>query len=195
MAYYMRLFTKSRSQPSVGELHAAIEATTGVAPVLAIEPGVELNWNQLVVCTPSGRQVCVLERNSRGDGLFEEELGECKDELLDCAPRRGVEWVLQFLDAACATYAVRFLEAGFEDGVQPSPSGVLASLKSILGGIIQADAEGFTNEEGYSVVWQFSDKATGKWNFAVLEDDGLWRTVSFDLSDDQQRQAFQHGTI
>ena len=38
--------------------------------------------------------------------------------------------------------------------------------------ILQADDEGFTNEEGYHIVWQFSDSVSGPWNM------GVFRTVS-----------------
>jgi hypothetical protein len=42
--------------------------------------------------------------------------------------------------------------------------------------IIQADGEGFTNEDGYHIVWQFSDSVSGPWNMGVLQD-GVWRPL------------------
>ena len=197
MAYYLRLFTKSHVQPSLDELRNVVVKETGAVPILTLAFGGEGRWYQTIVRTEGGRDICLIERSARGDadGLFEEDIEEFKALLAESQPSRGAQWVAQYLDDAVATYALRYLEAGFEDEVRPSPTGVLWAIKGLLGGIVQADGESFTNEAGYSVVWNFSDSATGHWNFAVLEDDGRWRNVGFDLGDKRQRLAFQQGTI
>ena len=55
--------------------------------------------------------------------------------------------------------------------------------------ILQADNEGFTNEEGFHIVWQFSDSVSGAWNMAVLQD-GTWHHFKMDLGDPDHREAF-----
>jgi hypothetical protein len=60
--------------------------------------------------------------------------------------------------------------------------------------ILQADSEGFTNEEGYHIVWQFSDSVSGPWNMAVLQD-GVWRQFTMDLGDPDHRAAFLEGSV
>jgi hypothetical protein len=62
------------------------------------------------------------------------------------------------------------------------------------GGILQADAEGFTNEDGYHILWQFSDGAKGQWNMAVL-DQGNWVAFKMNLGDPGQRKAFLEGRV
>ena len=59
---------------------------------------------------------------------------------------------------------------------------------------MQADGEGFTNEEGYHIVWQFSDSVSGPWKMGVLQD-GVWRHFSMDLGDPDHRAAFLKGTV
>ena len=75
-------------------------------------------------------------------------------------------------------------------------SNALHALRSKLwergDAIIQADGEGFTNEEGYHIVWQFSDSVSGPWNMGVLQD-GVWRHFSMDLGDPDHRAAFLKG--
>jgi hypothetical protein len=49
---------------------------------------------------------------------------------------------------------------------------VQSLLWSAADGILQADGEGFSNLDGYHILWQFSDSVKGPWNMAVLNDDG-----------------------
>ena len=60
--------------------------------------------------------------------------------------------------------------------------------------IIQADGEGFTNESGDHIVWQFSDTISGPWNMAVLQD-GAWLNFAMDLGDPEHRAAFLNGEV
>lgn len=50
---------------------------------------------------------------------------------------------------------------------------VYSAIWGIAGGILQADGEGFSNEAGYTILWQFSGSAPGPWNVGVLAD-GRW---------------------
>src|SRR5512135_3082541 len=60
--------------------------------------------------------------------------------------------------------------------------------------IIQADGEGFTNEEGYHIVWQFADHVSGPWKMGVLQD-GVWQHFTMDLGDPDHRSAFLRGAV
>ena len=51
---------------------------------------------------------------------------------------------------------------------------------------------GLTNEEGFHVVWQFSDSVSGPWNMAVLQDD-TWQNFKMDLGYPDHRAAFLNG--
>jgi len=55
-------------------------------------------------------------------------------------------------------------------------------------------AEGFTNEDGYQIVWQFSDSVSGPWNMGVLQD-GIWHHFEMDLGDPDHRVAFLKGRV
>jgi hypothetical protein len=72
---------------------------------------------------------------------------------------------------------------------------VQGSIWNTLGGIMQADGEGFTNREGYHILWQFSDEVTGLWNMAVLTQSGKWRTFQMDLGNLEHRKAFLESQV
>lgn len=197
MAYYLRLFTKRHELATVRSIFDALEARIGFKPSIGLEPGAtETDWRLIQVLTESGSEVCLIEQDARDgdDGMFEEEIAEFQELLEDSLPQRGARWASQYIGGAERVYAVRFLEAGFDD-VSPSPNDVIWAIKDVVGGIIQADDEGISNEDGYTVVWHFAEDVSGPWNFAVLGEEGGWRLVSFDLSDRDKQQAFQGGTL
>ncbi len=76
---------------------------------------------------------------------------------------------------------------------------IVSSIKSIIwskvGGILQSDNEGFSNEDGYHILWQFSDDVTGDWNMAVKNFFGKWINFKMDLSDKKQREEFWAGKV
>jgi len=135
-------------------------------------------------------EVAVLERNPVSEGsVGQDEIAEFLDDTRDCKPESGVEWLHDFLAEVKTIYAFQHLAGSeTEEGLA-----ALHALRTFLWqrgeSIIQADMEGFTNEEGYHIVWQFSDSVSGAWNMAVLQD-GTWHQFQMDLGDPDQREAF-----
>ena len=64
-----------------------------------------------------------------------------------------------------------------------------------VGGIIQADNEGFSNEDGYHILWQFADDVSGNWNMAVKNFFGNWTNFTMNLGDQRQREEFWKGSV
>jgi len=60
--------------------------------------------------------------------------------------------------------------------------------------ILQGDGEGFTNDSGDHILWQFSDDVSGPWWMAVLRD-GAWVRFQMELGDARQREAFRAGRV
>ena len=60
--------------------------------------------------------------------------------------------------------------------------------------IVQADNEGFSNEDGYHILWQFEDSVDGDWSMAVLRD-GQWQRFEMDLGNHKHRESFFEGKI
>ncbi len=194
MPYYTRVLSKDEEFPPLDELAQFIR-TEHPQFKLTLEQGTEDEWESLLLSGNDEVEVAVLERNPVFDGsLGQDEIAEFIDEIEECKPKSGVEWLRDFLTYVKTIYAFQHLQGSETvDG-----SNALHALRSKLwergDAILQADGEGFTNEEGYHIVWQFSDSVSGPWNMGVLQD-GVWRHFSMDLGDPDHRAAFLRGSI
>jgi hypothetical protein len=87
------------------------------------------------------------------------------------------------------------LNAAFVDGNFEIISCIKTKIWNKTKGILQADNEGFSNDRGYHILWQFSDEVTGEWSCAVKNWLGKWDNFIMDLGDTTQRQEFQNGKV
>jgi hypothetical protein len=189
VGYYTRVLSKYEDFPSFEELAQVVQSEHPTFR-LSIEEGTDDQWDSLLLSGEGELEVAVLERNPVSDGsLGQDEIAEFVEETRDCKPSNGVEWLHDFFTEVRTIYAFQHLVGSeTEEGLA-----ALHALRTFLWqrgeSIIQADMEGFTNEDGYHIVWQFSDSVSGAWNMAVLQD-GTWHHFQMDLGDPDQREAF-----
>ncbi|MGD0736413.1 MAG: hypothetical protein ABR976_14765 [Terracidiphilus sp.] len=194
MGYYTRVLSKDEEFPSFVEL-ATFVRDTHPDFKLTVESGGEEEWESLLLAGNDEVEVAVIERNPVADGsLGQDEIVEFIEETTECKPESGVQWLHDFLGEVKTVYAFQHLQGSeMEEG-----GNVLHALRSRLwergDAIIQADLEGFTNEEGFHIVWQFSDSVSGPWNMGVLQD-GTWHHFKMDLGDPDHREAFMAGEV
>lgn len=189
MGYYTRVLSKDAEFPSFDEL---VDFIGSGHPdyKLTVEEGTEEEWESLLLSSSDEVEVAVLERNPVSDGsLGQDEIAEFIEETQDCKPEAGVAWLHEFLAEVKTVYAFQHLQGSeMVDG-----GNALHGLRSHLwergDAILQADNEGFTNEDGYHIVWQFADTVSGAWNVAVLQE-GTWHPFKMDLGDPDHREAF-----
>ena len=194
MPYYTRVLSKDDGFPSIEEL---VEVLRAAHPdyKLTLESGEEDEWESLLLWSVDEVEVAVLERNPVFDGsVGQDEIADFVEELRDCRPESGVEWLSEYLAEVKTVYAFQHLQgAEMVDG-----GNALHALRSALwergDAIIQADGEGFTNEEGFHIVWQFSEDVSGPWNMGVWKDD-VWHHFKMDLGDPEHRAAFLAGEV
>ena len=194
MPYYTRVLSKDEGFPSIEEL---VEVLRAAHPdyKLTLESGEEDEWESLLLWSVDEVEVAVLERNPVFDGsVGQDEIADFVEELRDCRPESGVEWLSEYLADVKTVYAFQHLQgAEMVDG-----GNALHALRSALwergDAIIQADGEGFTNEEGFHIVWQFSEDVSGPWNMGVWKDD-VWHQFKMDLGDPEHRAAFLAGEV
>lgn len=193
MGYYIRTLTPSDQRVPFSELRAALARNHPKARLL-LQEGSEAQWKQLLLAHANGTQIASIERNSVSDPVGAEELQEFRHEIADCMPRAAATWLDHYLSRVRTIHAFQVLAGTKVDNGWD----ILGSLKTALwektGGIIQADREGFTNEDGYHILWQFPEQVTGKWWMAVLEA-GLWVRFQMELGDPNHREAFLAGAI
>ena len=109
-------------------------------------------------------------------------------------PAEAATWLCDFFTRVRCIYAFQILDGtDHKNGWE-----ILAAIKNHIWtaapSILQADREGFTNEDGYHILWQFSDEVEGDWWMGVLQD-GAWQHFQMDLGNRIQRDAFRQGQI
>jgi hypothetical protein len=194
MGYHTRVLSKDEISPSFEELAQFIRSEHPEYN-LTIEDGTEEEWETLLLAGKDGVEVALIERDPVLDGSQgQDEVAEFIEDTQECKPETGVAWLHEFLADVKTVYAFQHLQgADTADG-----GNALHALRSHLwergDSIIQADLEGFTNEDGYHIVWQFSDSVSGPWNMGVFQD-GAWYHFSMDLGDPDHREAFLNGEV
>lgn len=150
-------------------------------------------WTQVLVTSPSGDEICMLERAS--PRTMAREVADLLEDLADREPRSGAVWVGAYLRGTRAVYGCSLLSFGFARAYAGVPSGLLWAIQSILGGgILHVEGQGYANEDGYQITWEFSDRAKGARQMAVLGSAGHWHAFEMELGDETSRQAFRAGT-
>jgi hypothetical protein len=194
VAYYSRVLSKDEEFPAFEELAELIRAGHPDYR-LTVESGEDDEWESLLLASSDEVEVAVIERNPVFDGSTgQDEIADFLEDIQDCRPESGAEWLTEFLEEVKTVYAFQHLQgAEMVDG-----GNALHALRSALwergDAIIQADNEGFTNEEGFHILWQFSDSVSGPWNMGVLQD-GTWQHFKMDLGDPDHRAAFLAGEV
>jgi hypothetical protein len=194
LGYYARVLTTHADCIPVSDLQAAL-AEAQHTGLIEVEAGESANWNQIVLRGADGSEVAAIERNPVVPGsLGAEELAEFADEIAHSSPRSSAEWLKEFFAKVQCIYAFQHLFGSHVEAGFAMLCAVRAKVWSTAPAILQADGEGFTNERGYSIDWQFSDSATGLWWMGLLQD-GAWVHFQVDLGNTQHRDAFMKGQI
>lgn len=194
MGYYTRVLTTEEKCIPVSEIRKAL-TKANLAARVEVEEGSEGDWEQIVLMHPDGTEIAAIERNPVTEGsLGSEELEEFNDELDDAKPESSANWLRSYFPKVKCIYAFQHLsgtetENGFE---------ILSAAKNVLWAtapaILQADYEGFSNEDGYHILWQFSDDVDGTWWMGLLKN-GSWIHFEMDLGSDGHRAAFLSGEV
>lgn len=194
MGYYTRVLSKDEEFPAFHELQEALQANHPEFRLI-LEEGSEEEWETLLLCGLDEVEVALLERNPVYDGsVGQDAVADFLEDMEDCKPETGAQWLAEYLDEVRTVYAFLHLQgADTEEG-----GNALHALRSTLwergDAILQADNEGFTNEEGFHILWQFSDSVSGPWNMGVLQE-GAWQHFEMDLGDPDHRAAFLDGEV
>jgi hypothetical protein len=208
MGYYIRLLTPSTAIPSIADLQEALIDLGYDGVTFAVEETGEDDsddWSFLRVYGDGGVPICDVTRDLLGKGdMVAEELADFRAELKEARPKSAVRWLNERLTETKAIYALQVLIAPPEEDDEENddefsaaaiPNVLLALFQGFLGGVIQGDGEGFSNEEGALIVSQFAEDDEGEWTAAVLNADGSWTTFLLDLGDAAHRAAFEEGRV
>lgn len=138
--------------------------------------------------------IATIERNPVTKGsLAEKELKEFNKEIDDYFPVNARNWLKQYFKRVKTIYVYKILTGTIEDDGWDLLGELRILLHQQLGGISQADNEGFSNEESYHILWQFFEGVSSKWDMATLNEKGKWVTYQIELSDKRAVESFKKG--
>jgi hypothetical protein len=194
MGYYIRVLSTSADCFPVRKLESALQKARVMA-TLAVQAGTPDDWTQVILSHADGREIASIERNPVRDGsLGSEELQEFTDEIADCKPATAVRWLLDYFPRVRCIYAFQLLSGTDYKNGWDILGGVKNRIWSFAPSILQADAEGFSNEDGYHILWQFNDSVDSAWSMGVLRG-GKWIHFQMDLGSRKHREAFFRGDV
>ena len=141
MGYYIRVLTPKPTPVSPVLLQKAAEAY-GATVVGDLGSSA---WDQLVVANEAGEEVCAVECNVVSPGsLAAEEIEEFLAEIADCLPSSGASWLRTYLATVRTIYAFQVLDGTYSENGWEILGSVQETVRSSVGGIVQADNEGFS---------------------------------------------------
>jgi len=192
MGYYIRVLTPSVAPVSLDLVKA--DLVEAKLPTALLSDATGADWSEVQISHLSGEVIVNLTRERHGDDGLDEEIEEFLEDIKLCKPASAARWLADYLPTVRCTYAFQLLH-GTEVGAGWE---ILGSVKNTIhqhvGGIIQADSEGFSNEAGYHILWQFRSTVKGPWWMAVLKE-GQWVHFEMDLGNREHRAAFRKGLV
>lgn len=196
MGYYIRILSKNDKPISIEQIKNRIKNDKIKVKIQIDDYKEGVYWEQFIVSHEEGREICVVERNDVStDSLGQEELNEFLEDVINYEPKKAAEWLQAYLKDIKVIYAFQILSgADINDGWSAIHS-IQGEIWGSNGGIMQSDGEGFTNEEGYHILWQFSDSVDGPWYMSILNDEGKWIKFEMDLGNKNHRKAFIENKI
>ncbi len=196
MGYYIRVLGTSNPNIHIDELINAL-TNNGLTAKFDIDPTETTdNWTVIGVTNADGDDLMQIERNPVIDGeLWKEELEEFREDIKNYKPTSAVKWLDKYFDKVKVIYAFQILNTVDSDDEWNIVDCVKATILEKTGGILQADKEGFSNEKGYHILWQFSDEVEGEFDMAIKNFFGNWTNFRMDLGDPKQREEFWKGKV
>jgi hypothetical protein len=192
MGYYVRVLALKTDTPSLAELRSHLPE----GQELQVEAGEETEWSELILRHKAGPEIALIERNPVVPGeLGEEELNEFIQEIPGEKPESAAKWLVRFLPRVKVIYAFQLLSGTESSNGWDGVDSLRAWIWRKMGGILQADQEGFSNENGHQILWQFASAHDVLWNLAVLDPDGKWIAFEMSLGNPKQKEAFLSGRV
>jgi hypothetical protein len=195
VGYYIRFLTRKKRIITRSRLRDALEEN-GHEVTLELSAGKLRDWTELVLSHPDGREIALIERNHVGGPrtLGVAEIKEFLEETEDAQPASAALWLRKYLRRVKTIYAFQILSGAYVKKGWDAVYCLLDELRLSLGGLTQADDEGFSNEYGFHVLWQFLAGVKGPRNMAVLQD-GVWVPFQIQLGNRKHREAFLRGEV
>ena len=189
MNEFMRLITNSTSEISFENIEEVLEDTDMKMEIVKDESG---KWKELVVKREDTNQVVTIITKSEN---IEEEKKLLTEGLADSEPVNAAEWVMEYLKSAKTIYKFEIFEGSDDQYGWYTLESIREAIWEEVEGILQNDGEGYRNEEGFFIVWQFEYEVEGPYEAAVMDKKGKWQCFEMELSDEEHIAQFKKGKV
>lgn len=195
MGYYTRVLTTTHNAVTAAVLSRALKEA-GSSAVVQLDDGADdATWEQLTLSHPGGPEIAMIERSVVEDGsLGEAEIQEFEDELDETLPKSSAAWLRSFFPRVRCVFSFQHLSGSHTDEGFAALRAVRDAFWQLAPAIIQADGEGFTDEDGYQITWDFSEKVKGDWWMGLFKD-GKPVHFQMNLGNSAHREAFKSGVV
>jgi hypothetical protein len=155
-------------------------------------------WTTLTLYLDNGEPVVEIEKYSERDERLKDTIQDTVRLLLDdknqVKPASAVKWLCQFMSRVKVLYEFRPMQAIKTDAGWEIFNEVWTNLRESMQGIVHLDDEGFTNEDGAQITWEYSGEETGDLKVAVLNERGEeWIEYTIDLANQEHKALFMAG--
>lgn len=156
-------------------------------------------WSQIALYLDNGDPVAEIDRFERGEEEFDDYIADAVRALLDdkepVMPHSAVRWLCQYMHSVQVVFNFKPHQAFYDEKGWAIFNEVWTNLKKLEPGIVHVQGEGFTNEAGAQITWEFPNGTVGEWKMAVLDEHNNWIDFKMDLANLEQCQAFQAGKL
>ncbi len=188
-------YTLSLLSPSSQHFSATSLAQSLHTAWVRVEAGGDADWQQLVLQHADADDIVQIDRlpvatGTEGEAAIQQFLLQ----IAAAMPLSAAQWLLDYLLQVRTVYRFTLCEGIHEADGWDEMDAFKQALHERAGGIFQSDNEGFSNEAGFHILWQFADDASGPWWMAVRQN-GEWQPFQMELSDPEQKEAFLLGQV
>jgi hypothetical protein len=196
MGYNMRVYALSDASLPVPHIQEHL-GEEELRVTIEVHSGEESCWSAITLAhEDNGDPIAFVEREMVSpDGLAGRVIAELISNLGETKPPTATRYLQGFLQSVKTIYFFQILNGAYRDDGWKAIHTVQGQMIEELGGILHADLEGFRNEEGYQITWEFVDSAEGECAMAVLDPNDHWIVFRMDLGNAQYREAFCAGRI
>src|SRR5262245_43547181 len=192
----MWFLTPSRRRAVLRELRTVIGEFDNGA-VLRVDEGTGRSWRKLELLHAADHpiaEVTWIPVRKGGRGRGRSEVVNFLRRLRDARPASAAVWLRGYLPRVRTAYQFRLYSGTEVNRGWESVRGLVDFLRDWYPGVLYAEFEGWSNEAGEQITWEFTGKPAGAWWMGLLIG-GEWHRFQMELGSREQRECFQRGVV
>jgi hypothetical protein len=196
MAYWMLVVSRDGNCPSLDTIEVPLFSDFDAD--YDVRQGTELDWREIELSFATDQRAddfATIYRHVDPKSIAK-YLEGWRESLAHAEPRRAASWLRQWLSGARTVYSFTPHHRNM-DKAMAALRVVIQSIRLATGGIAYAEGEGWSNDDGYLVTWEFDREQglAGNWRCAVLDAEERWVGFQIELGNPHHRKAFREGRV